>query len=56
MSKHLMITVRTGLEAKIVRSIGCEIIAKYTTSLLIRCSEEQYQKLKQTQLRSKELV
>ena len=37
-------------DAEVVRNSGCEILAEYPDSLLIRCDEEQEEALRQTEI------
>ena len=55
MATKLMITVRTPEDAQAVRDSGCEILAEYPSSLLVRCEEAQHNALQQAEIEMAEL-
>ncbi|MEL7362380.1 MAG: S8 family serine peptidase, partial [Bacteroidota bacterium] len=46
MKKKLIVTLRTAEEAGAVRDTGCEVLAAYPNSLLVRCDDAQYEAIK----------
>lgn len=55
MDTKLLVTLRRPEEAQIVRDAGCEILAEYPNSLLVRCTEAQQEALRQAGLEMTEL-
>jgi|GEM_PF-4196181 len=53
--KDLIVTTRNTEDTRIVCESGCQILAMYPTSLLIRCDEDQYRSLKNSKVQLKEL-
>ena len=53
--KGLIVTTRNTNDTRIVCDVGCQILAMYPSSLLVRCDPEQYQTLVKSRVLIKEL-
>ncbi len=55
MDKKLIVTLRAPEEAQTVREAGCEVLAEYPSSLLVRCTEAQHEALREAGLETAEV-
>ena len=53
--KDFIVTTRNTEDTRIVCDTGCQILAMYPSSLLVRCDENQYESLKKSRVILKEL-